>query len=1814
MKTVKSNLAILLTAFLLVSCSRRASDIIRVTSPLPTDIVKSDQVFKFSFSRAIAKQESTNVWMTTPFIEFTPSIAGKFIWADTSTLVFSPDAPLPGDTKFQARINTALLTRVSGLKGFEGKEEFTFATESFHLKNAEFFYDRLTEKRTIGIRANLEFTYAVNPSDVSKFIKLTIDKEPRQDFVVTTTKSSRIIPLELGTVSQSDKAKEIVIDVDEQLVSTETNTHVKRDRPFVFNLPGIEELRIYGHEFGFDGTTSWITLKTSQEVDSASARQFISLDPARAFTLEGDRQSLTLRGKFEPGSTFHLLIKKGMESVLEAKTQNDYQADIVIGNVKPSFRFASSSGVYMLLGGQRKIELKTVNLSKVNVRVSQIFNNNLVFFLDGGRSYDYEYGGDNEENDEEDGRSYVRKFRYHLGNYGRVLASDSLAIDNVTNQEVTTLFDLNPYLRTDYKGFYLLEIANPVEPWRSTAKLISVSDIGLTVKRSSDELMVFATNLLTTEPVSGATISLVSTNNQVFASLKTDKDGVAAFAHFDDLRNDFELKLVLAELGTDVNFINLADYRIETSRFDVGGKRDAEESSVSYDAFLYGDRNIYRPGERIYVSGIVRNLAGALPANLPVRLRIYNPRGTRLNEFQYTLNAEGSFEMNYETLPTAQTGTYQFQLLTGNEIYLAEYSVSVEDFVPDRLKVNLKASRDMARPGETIKYDAQAMNFFGPPAANRNYEFEGTFSVIPYVSKKFSSFRFSDEGAKNYVGTPYISNGKTDGEGKATIQMALSKDLTSSGLLRARGRIAVFDESGRPVYQIAQTTIYPKEYYIGIRNSGDYYISPHSAQKFQLIAVDPNDKPIDGFRAKIELVRFEWHSVLRQHANDNTLRYVSEKLEIIEKTDTVTLGTQPVDYLYTVARSGEYIMRVSKAGDNGYNQFSFYSYSWGTSDITSFKVDPEARVQIVFSDSVYAPGQKAKVLFQTPFNGKMLVTVERNQVFSYQYVDVSNNAASVEIPIEEEYLPNVYVSAVLFRKMTDLNIPLMAGHGFAPLLVERQSNKLDVVINAPEKIRPKTKQTVTVRAGKEPDIFVTLAAVDEGICQVKNYKTPDPYGYFYAKKALETETFDFFKDLIPEPLKSSPGGSDEGIGRRVNPLGVKRFKPVALWSGIVKTNSAGEVNVVLDVPEFSGELRLMALAYKNNRFGATQRGMKVADPVVITPALPRFLCPNDSIAMPITAFNTTDKPVKLTFHIETSGGIIALATSASLELGANQESFVTIPLSTANQIGKAVVKVKTTAFGEQLESTTELPIRPNAPYATEAITSVIEGGSTASHDIPDVYLPSGRRAFITLSPFPVANFAKELHYLVGYPYGCLEQTVSKAFPQVYLRDIAAMLDPSILNSGSPTYFVNEAITKITAMQLADGSFSYWPGGSGSNPWTTVYATHFLLEAKKAGYAVQDATLKLALDALTQLARSKRTEDYYSYGPGQRILVRRIADKSSVYALYVLALGGMPEKSVMNFYRTDRGLLTGDTQYLLAGAFALIGDRRTYLELLPPQFVTEEAQRQTGYNFDSPIRANALILNILLDTDVDNPNISRYMDYLSRAYRASAWYSTQDDAFTLLAFGKAARMASATKVTGKVVVGSKEYGYQGGNQKLDIDPFGKKVTISLTGEGRVYYSLVTEGIRTDGKVRIEDKNLQIRREFLNRFGSPVSLSSVRQNDLVIVKLTLNSSINQIDNIAITDLLPGGFEIENPRITEAADYGFAKNSTTPVYQDIRDDRMNIYTNIQGSNRQQVFYYMVRAVSSGTFNYAPVVAEAMYNGDYYSASGQTKVTIIK
>ncbi|MCB0854322.1 MAG: alpha-2-macroglobulin family protein, partial [Bacteroidetes bacterium] len=608
----------------------------------------------------------------------------------------------------------------------------------------------------------------------------------------------------------------------------------------------------------------------------------------------------------------------------------------------------------------------------------------------------------------------------------------------------------------------------------------------------------------------------------------------------------------------------------------------------------------------------------------------------------------------------------------------------------------------------------------------------------------------------------------------------------------------------------------------------------------------------------------------------------------------------------------------------------------------------------------------------------MLVTVERDKVMDHFYVTMDENSKEVSIPLNDAHVPNVYITATLFRPHNaDDNIPFLVGHGYAAVKVTNASNKLNVSIQAPEgRVKPRTTQYVTVKAGAGQDVFVTLAAVDEGILQVKNFQTPDPYAHMYAKRRLSVSGYDLYQYLLPEIVtsSSSPAGGDESSsGKRLNPIKSKRFKLLSQWSGIKKTNSNGEVRIPVEIPQYNGEVRLMAVAYQGKRFGSAEKAMKVSDDVILMPSVPRFLTINDSLMIPVSVMNTTQSKGDIQVNMEVEGPLkIVSKKSSSLSVnggGTGQAMFV---LQADSKVGTGKI-VFTTSGLDKVTEEIEISVSPNAPKISENDWGSIKAGETKEIKLPQNFIAGTQSTSLTISSFPALQFANHIRYLVGYPYGCLEQTTSKLFPQLYFNELAKIAAPDLYKRGNPVYYVKEGIKKIEGMQRYDGSFNYWDGGNYYNWWGSVYATHFLVEAKNAGFSVDQSVLDKALAFLAKKAVSKSTYQYITYNGDVRA-VSTIANKEIIYSLYVLSMAGKADISTMNYYRARPQLLSRDGLHLLAGAYAHNKNYNAYNEIVPKVYEPEVCRRTSGGSFDSEARANAIMLNVLLDVDPSNNRI------------------------------------------------------------------------------------------------------------------------------------------------------------------------------------------------------------------------------------------------
>jgi uncharacterized protein YfaS (alpha-2-macroglobulin family) len=1756
----------------------------------------------FRFDKALVKDSLLNQWDSSEYIVFEPKIPGRFRWEHPDELIFSPSRPLPPATTFKARFKDDILQHTEYDK-LAKTDKVQFSTPELKLDNSNVTWILQDERSTSAVpQVDLYFNYAVDPADIKDKLKLEIAGKP-VNYNVQTLSNDNKLSLRVIGLKPEDKDIESNVIIEKGMVPEGGVNGTKENIESRLFIPSPFNLSINDVSAEHNGTSGTVFIRTSQQLIMDNVSSYIQFNPSIKFNIEQTDDGFAVTSEnFDVSKTYLLTLNKGLRGRIGGVLREQYDNNVAFGELEPSISFANSKAVYLSGKGNENIELRITNIPKVKIIISKIYESNLLTV----QRYGY-YPQDSQ------GQGYERDYydEYNTGDIsmGDVIFEKEIETRSLPKYGNSRLFKLNVEDRlADFKGIYHIKVRSSDDYWITDSRFISKSDIGLIAKEGRDKIFVFANSLKTTAAIDGVNMVVYGNNNQVLGMGTTNADGVAEIAYTKKEFTGFRPAMIIAKTAEDFNYLPFNTTKVNTSRFEVGGKRS---NSTGLDAFIYAERDIYRPGEKVNFSVILRDKLWKSPGDLPVKMKFLLPNGKELKSFRKTLNSEGSLEDDIEISAAAITGNYSLEVYTSNDILLATKNFNIEEFVPDRIKVTAKLDKPFLSPGQSANLSVNAVNFFGPPAAGRNYETEIQIRQKAFYPKKYDQYNFSLANQNSYF-NKIVKEGTTDADGNATETYTVPNDHLNMGVLQANFYATVFDETGRPVSRNVVADIYTQQIFFGVADDGYWYYPLNQTVRFPVIALDRNEKPVSSAQASIKVIKHEYRTVLTR--NGSYFRYESQQDDKLITEQKLTINGENTAYTFVPRSPGNYEIRVAVPGAGTYVSKNFYSYgSWGGNN-SSFEVNNEGNIDIELDKSSYLAGENAKVLFKTPFSGRMLVTLENDKMVSYQYVNVDKRSASIDLKMSEEHLPNVYVTATLIKPHEVSEIPLTVALGFQNIKVDEKNRKMSVAIVAKNAVRSRTRQKVTVKA--LPNSMVTLAAVDNGVLQISDFKTPDPYNHFYATKALEVNGYNLYPLLFSElrTMLSSTGGDGEAsMNKRVNPMPAKRIKVVSYWSGIVKANGSGEAAFEFDIPQFSGQLRLMVVAYKENSFGSAESTITVADPIVLSTALPRFLSPGDTVTVPVTITNTTSKSTTATATLKIAGPLqIVGEKQQSVSLNPNSESRAEFRLVASPTVSVGKITIEVNGLGERFVEETEISVRPATPLQVLTGSGVITNVSSQKIAITTSdFLPGSSDYQLVVSKSPALELGKQLRYLVQYPYGCTEQTISAAFPQLYYSDLAEQMQLKANAGSSANSNVLEAIRKIKLRQLYNGAITLWDGEGTEHWWSSIYAAHFLIEAQKAGFEVDRSLLDGLLGYINNRLKRKETIQYY-YNQKQQ---KKIAPKEVAYSLYVLALAGKSNVSVMNYYKANPAILSLDSRYLISISYAIAGDRTRYKELLPASFSGEVSVPQTGGSLYSDIRDEAISLNALIDVDPDNPQIQIMARHVADKLKQRRWYNTQECSFSFLALGKLAKAANKATISGDIKVNGKLVGKVTGNTvRLNAKQLGgTNIEIVTSGSGRLYYYWQSEGISASGAYKEEDSYIKVRKKFFDRYGRILAGTTFNQNEMIIVQITLEKSYSgDVDNIVISDLLPAGFEIENPRTKEIPGMDWIKGAGTPTSLDVRDDRINLFVDLK--NNRQIYYYAVRAVSPGVYRMGPVGAGAMYNGEYHSYYGGGTITVVR
>lgn len=1691
-----------------------------------------------------------------------PEAAGRWVWTNPYTLKFLAQAPLPLDMQYSLTLSPEAFPDAA----LRGERSAVFRTGSFAVQ--ELTVNELASEAgpaMVELEGRIVFNAPVDPQKLLAALSLTEGNGTQVQLALTTHWRTTNFGFRSAPVRKEAVGRTLALRVAPDLTVAEKSLSLGREFRRDVALRLDPTLSVANVSPQAERGQSRISLEFSAPVAAARVRDHLRVEPDAQVSVSAHGRTVTVSGKLEPGRTYALRIAKGLAAEDGAVLEAPFEASLRMPDLPPNVDFAAK-GMFLPRQGQGLLGVEHVNAETAELTVSRVFPNNLsALFQDYGYSiFDGGFAGDS--------------VPFHLGSEIRRETFTLTGAPNTVQERTLSMSDLIPDGRP---GLYKLGLNLPGD-FRGSTRWVLRTDIGLVAKRDGAGFLVWANSVEDLRALEGVRLELVSARNQVLGAASTDASGLARIPYADGDDEPGAPAMLLASHGDDMSFLFLERFRIDTTGLDVSG---ASLNESGLQAYIYGKRDIFRPGETIDGAVLVRDGRIGIPPDLPVTLEQRDPEGRVLRTLNAALD-RGMAGFSLDIPDWSLTGRYSLQAVSGGQV-IGTWGYQVEEFIPDRIAVEIGAAPSQAGPGQILPFDVGSRYLFGPPASNLAVSAKARLVGAGFAPKGFEAYSFGDPN-RSFEPMPLLSaEARLDASGRASFNADIPDGLTPPLALEAELTGRVREQGGRGVTARKRVPVHAYSLYPGLRRPESFELEPRKTAVFEFVTVSPEGGRIKHPELVATLFQDRWQTVMRKTEAGFSYESVRNPVEV--STQRVTPGDGAGSFSVTPPDHGSYRVRLADPKSGAAAELEFYCGGWGYSP---WAVKNPARLELVPDKAGYRAGETASIQIRSPFAGKALIAVEGRNVEHFEIVDLDGNTGQIRIPVREDWQPNVHVTATLVRRAGDIR-PGSPGRAFgaAALFVDSLANRMDVRVEAQAEIRPETDLQVRVQTA--PGARVTVAVVDEGIMQLAGGKNPDPFGHFYARRALDVQSFDNFAFMFPHLAASKPlaGGGDAlgGASSFMRTEGIRRVKPVTFWSGALDAGPDGNATHTVRLPDFQGALRIVAVANADKAFGADAALTRVRSPLVLTPTLPRFLSLGDEVEIPLTLRN--DTPAAGSFRIgATIDGPASLGDPpAPLTLEPGQEDTVYLSLRCGDREGKVTLRFTAAGNGETATAGEELDQRSPLPKTrTMEIRAMVDGGGIVAEAAPDSLLPGTVIRSVRLSTMPLARFAGHLENLLGYPYGCAEQTVSRAFPLLHFGALANELAPGRFGAAGPAGLVQTAIRRLQTMQTPSGGYGFWPGDGEANPWVSAYVCHFLLEARLAGHTVPPRMLDGGLAHLGALTTPEPG------GNAERV-------EQAAYALYVLALGKRPDLGGQDYLRSTFGTsLSGAARTLLAGACLLGGARDAGFELLhtPPAF--DDARRDSGANLGSGLRDRALAALVLLGAVPDDPRLPELMARLGEDLGRDARLSTQETSLAFMALGKfLSRLDDARPFAGSLSwpEGVRDFDQTKTFTVEDI-PTAGAITLRATPADRTVFAtaLTTGTPRTDAHTPMA-RGLEAEQAFLREDGQPLDLDAVRQGELIVMRTRVRSSSGRVDNVVVQSLLPAGLEVENPRLatTERLDW-MRDGETLDGHQDLRDDRILVFTDLQ-DGAWRVRYAVLRAVTPGRFTLPPVQAEAMY-----------------
>ena len=1371
----------------------------------------------------------------------------------------------------------------------------------------------------------------------------------------------------------------------------------------------------------------------------------------------------------------------------------------------------------------------------------------------------------------------------------------------------------------DWSVYRWKERDNPCHPSyymnsdRAAACNVFASNLGMIVKRNSlNKLWIAVSNRLDTNPVGKAQVTVYNFQLQPIGKGETNGEG------FIEISSKGTPFIVVAEAEKQKAYVRVVDGEEQSvSRFDVGGK----EIQKGLKGFIYGERGVWRPGDTLHISFILEDREKRIPDKHPVALEIYNPKGQFYTKMISTQGMNGFYTFDVPTQAGDPTGLWNAYIKVGGTTF--HKGLRIETIKPNRLKINLTLPKILQSTDKNVTVPLASAWLTGATASKLKAKVEMSLSKVNTQFKNYGQYIFNDPATDFTTIKTDVFDGILNAEGKAGVTLKVPAATNAPGMLNATFTTRVFEPGGDASIYTQSIPFSPFVSYVGINlnQPKGKYIETDKDHVFDVVTVNSQGQPVNRSNLEYKIYRISW-SWWWENSDESFGTYINNSsITPVASGKLQTSGGKTtfkfrVDY----PSWGRYLVYV-KDKDSGHATGGTIYVDWPESRGRSNKTDPSGIKMLTFSldkDS-YEIGETATAIIPAAAGGRALVSIENgSSILHREWIEVTNEGdTKYTFEITPEMAPNVYLHISLLQPhaQTINDLPIRM-YGIAPVFVTNRQTVLQPQIQMPEVLRPETDFNVTVSEKSGKPMTYTLAIVDDGLLDLTNFKTPDPWNEFYSREALGIRTWDMYDNVLGASAGAYSSLFSVGGDATLKPADAKanRFKPVVKFIGPFYLEKGRQQTHTLKLPMYVGSVRAMVVAGQGGAYGNAEKTAFVRTPLMLLSTLPRVLSIQEEITVPVNVFAMEKQVKNVTVSLQASGGGVQIEGSHQQSLTFNRpgDQLVFFTLKTGNKTGKATIKLTASGGGQQTKETIEIEVRNPNPIVTLRSSEWIETGQNKELSYQLGSLSANNQIKLEVSRIPSVDISRRFDFLYNYQHHCTEQLTSKALPLLFIAQFKTI---DTREAEKIKANVQEAIRQIYARQLPNGGFVYWPGNAVADEWISSYTGMFLTLAQEKGYAVHANVLNKWKRFQRAAAQNWRMpQEANNWQQWQ-------SELQQAFRLYTLALAGAPEYGAMNRMKEQAGLSI-QAKWRLAAAYALTGKMKPAEELVYNAETTVIPYSSMNQIYGSSDRDEAMILETLLLMNRERDALQQ-AKVVSKNLSQENWFSTQSTAFALMAMGRLAEKLSGSLDFTWTWNGKQQPAVKSAKavfeKEISTSPKSGTVAVKNQGKGALSVDLITRTQLLNDTLPAISDNLRMDIRYASMDGKPMSVNDIRQGTdfTAIASISNTSGTTDYTNLALTHIIPSGWEVYNERMTvpEAEPQETTDSSGNVsgqyTYQDIRDDRVLTYFNLR-RGETKIFTIRLQATYAGNFILPAVQCEAMYDVNVQARSKAGRTTV--